>query len=71
MCGLSRQIDSIVRQVLDGRVMRPAKVDDNGNLLTYKEAQESEPIEKFSSLDDTSRQLKLSLAFEAEELASN
>jgi hypothetical protein len=63
--GLSTQIDNIVQQVLAGRVMRPADVDDNGNLLTYKEAQESAPIENFSSLDDTSRQL--SLALEAEE----
>jgi vesicle-fusing ATPase len=48
--------------------MRPAEVDDNGNLLTYKEAQESASIENFSSLDDTSRQLSLA-ALEAQELA--
>ena len=66
--GLSTQIDNIVRRVLDGRVMRPAEVDDNGNLLTYKEAQESASIENFSSLDDTSRQLSLA-ALEAEQLA--
>jgi len=66
--GLSMQIDCIVRRVLDGRVMRPAEVDDNGNLLTYKEAKESASMEDFSSLDDTSRQLSLA-ALEAEELA--
>ena len=66
--GLSTQIDCIVRRVLDGRVMRPAEVDDNGNLLTYKEAKESASMEDFSSLDDTSRQLSLA-ALEAEELA--
>ena len=66
--GLSTQIDCIVRRVLDGRVMRPAEVDDNGNLLTYKEAKESASMEEFSSLDDTSRQLSLA-ALEAKELA--
>lgn len=60
--GLSTQIDTIVRRVIDGRVMLPAEVDDNGNLLTYKEA------ENFPSLDDTSRRLSLAV-LEAEELA--
>lgn len=67
--GLSRQIDNIVRRVLDGRVIRPAEVDDNGNLLSYKEAMESgAPVDALSSLDDTSRQLSLA-TLEAEELS--
>jgi hypothetical protein len=36
--GLGRQIDNIVRRVLDGRVICPAELDKNGNLLSYGEA---------------------------------
>mmetsp|Transcript_40621 Transcript_40621/g.73261 ORF Transcript_40621/g.73261 Transcript_40621/m.73261 type:complete len:781 (+) Transcript_40621:39-2381(+) len=75
--GLGSQIDSIVRRVLDGRVIRPAEVDSNGNLLSYKEAKEifsedddgSVTGQKDElSLESTSKQLSLA-ALEAEELA--
>ena len=74
--GLGPQIDSIVRRVLDGRVIRPAEVDSSGNLLAYKEAKESmtvgneddKSVNDGLSLDDTSKQLSMA-TLEAEELA--
>ncbi|KAL7534075.1 hypothetical protein ACHAXR_007334 [Thalassiosira sp. AJA248-18] len=70
--GLGPQIDSIVRRVLDGRVIRPAEVDSTGNLLSYKEAKESmgaeDDMNDDLSLDGTSKKLSLA-ALEAEELA--
>jgi len=82
--GLGTQIDSIVRRVLDGRVIRPAEVDDGGNLLSYAEAKElattttttaeddgeeaKEDNDLLRSLDGASKQLSLA-ALEAEELA--
>ncbi|KAL9182523.1 hypothetical protein ACHAXT_013175 [Thalassiosira profunda] len=70
--GLGEQIDSIVRRVLDGRVIRPAEVDSSGNLLSYAEVKESLSEEDDGnegfSLDGTSKQLSLA-ALEAEELA--
>ena len=79
--GLGRQIDNIVRRVLDGRVIRPAEVDGDGNLLSYGEARgggggggsnrdadASGDGDALSSLDDASRRLSLA-ALEAEELA--
>ena len=75
--GLGPQIDAIVRRVLDGRVIRPAEVDGNGNLLSYKDAKDmnddgggnvnGHDDDEFS-LDNTSRQLSMA-ALEAEELA--
>jgi vesicle-fusing ATPase len=73
--GLSRQIDNIVRRVLDGRVIRPAEVDVDGNLLSYGEAKgksaggsNDDAAAFLSSLDDASRRLSM-VAMEAEELA--
>ena len=67
--GRGSQIDSIVRRVLDGRIIRPAEVDDSGNLLSYKEAKMSmEDGNDELSLDNTSKQLSLA-SMEAEELA--
>lgn len=67
--GLGPQIDSIVRRVLDGRVIRPAEVDGRGNMMSYKEAREAfggqGPDD--SALDGASRQLSLA-SLEAEEL---
>ena len=78
--GLGPQIDAIVRRVLDGRVIRPAEVDGNGNLLSYKDAKDmlganddgggnvnGHEDDEFS-LDNISRQLSMA-ALEAEELA--
>ena len=67
--GLGPQIDSIVRRVLDGRVIRPAEVDGRGNMMSYKEAREAFGNEgpDSSSLDGASRQLSLA-SLEAEEL---
>lgn len=68
--GLGPQIDSIVRRVLDGRVIRPAEVDGRGNMMSYKEAREAfggEGGADDSSLDGASRQLSLA-SLEAEEL---
>ncbi|KAL7434255.1 hypothetical protein ACHAXM_003966 [Skeletonema potamos] len=66
--GLGKQIDAIVRRVLDGRVIRPAEVDGNGNLLSYKEAKEQTKGDELGYLDNTSKQLSLA-ALEAEELS--
>jgi len=76
--GLGPQIDSIVRRVLDGRVIRPAEVDGKGNVLSFKEVAEanrnkngSENDEDGSGLmglDNASKQLSMA-AMEAEELA--
>jgi hypothetical protein len=72
--GLGPQIDSIVRRVLDGRVIRPAEVDSRGNLLSYKEVMESMELDDDGELNDgfssdnTAKQLSLA-ALEAEELA--
>ncbi len=74
--GLGPQIDSIVRRVLDGRVIRPAEVDGDGNLLSYREAKEmvgdddvaGDAGDGLSSLDGAARRLSLA-ALEAEELA--
>jgi vesicle-fusing ATPase len=73
--GLGRQIDNIVRRVLDGRVLRPAEVDEDGNLLSYGDARgrgagggSGDDDGALSSLDDASRRLSLA-ALEAEELA--
>ena len=64
--GLGRQIDNIVRRVLDGPVIRPAEVDDDGNLLSYKDvrvkgagANYDASDDVLSSLDDASRQLSM------------
>ena len=67
--GLGEQIDAIVRRVLDGRVIRPAEMDENGNLLSYKEAREqNNEGDELGYLDNTSKQLSLA-ALEAEELS--
>ena len=79
--GLGQQIDNIVRRVLDGRVIRPAEVDEDGNLLSYGEAKgkgaagsnddtaaNGNDYDVLSSLDDASRRLSMA-ALEAEELA--
>ena len=75
--GLGPQIDSIVRRVLDGRVIRPAEVDSSGNLLSYKEVKQVQSLDGSMNeqdqalgfqFDDASKQLSLA-ALEAEELA--
>ena len=66
--GLGSQIDTIVRRVLDGRVIRPAEMDKNGNLLSYKEANERAQGNDLDYLDDASKQLSIA-ALEAEELS--
>lgn len=68
--GLGKQIDAIVRRVLDGRVIRPAEMDENGNLLSYKEAKEQTGAkgDELGYLDNASKQLSLA-ALEAEELS--
>ena len=68
--GLGKQIDAIVRRVLDGRVIRPAETDENGNLLSYKEAKQQTNAEgdELGYLDNASKQLSLA-ALEAEELS--
>ena len=72
--GLGPQIESIVRRVLDGRVLRPAEVGASGEALSYREAQEvavkggEENGGDALSLDSTSQQLSR-VALEAEELA--
>eukprot|EP00985_Skeletonema_marinoi_P030687 scaffold33348_cov66-Skeletonema_marinoi.AAC.1 len=68
--GLGKQIDAIVRRVLDGRVIRPAEMDENGNLLSYKEAKQQTGAEgdELGYLDNASKQLSLA-ALEAEELS--
>lgn len=68
--GLGKQIDAIVRRVLDGRVIRPAEMDENGNLLSYKEAKQQTGGEgdELGYLDNASKQLSLA-ALEAEELS--
>ncbi len=68
--GLGKQIDAIVRRVLDGRVIRPAEMDENGNLLSYKEAKQQTNGEgdELGYLDNASKQLSLA-ALEAEELS--
>lgn len=68
--GLGKQIDAIVRRVLDGRVIRPAETDENGNLLSYKEAkqQTSGDGDDLGYLDNASKQLSLA-TLEAEELS--
>eukprot|EP00577_Skeletonema_sp_RCC1716_P009275 CAMPEP_0113437716 /NCGR_PEP_ID=MMETSP0013_2-20120614/37574_1 /TAXON_ID=2843 ORGANISM="Skeletonema costatum, Strain 1716" /NCGR_SAMPLE_ID=MMETSP0013_2 /ASSEMBLY_ACC=CAM_ASM_000158 /LENGTH=690 /DNA_ID=CAMNT_0000328409 /DNA_START=247 /DNA_END=2315 /DNA_ORIENTATION=- /assembly_acc=CAM_ASM_000158 len=68
--GLGKQIDAIVRRVLDGRVIRPAEMDENGNLLSYKEAKQHTGAEgdELGYLDNASKQLSLA-ALEAEELS--
>jgi hypothetical protein len=52
--GLQKQIDAIVRRVLDGRVIRPVQEDDNSNAVSEK--------------DETTTALTVA-AMEAEELA--
>ena len=77
--GLGPQIDSIVRRVLDGRVIRPAEVDGRGNLLSFDEAKSqyggdennlngNNEQNQAMGLEDASKQLSLA-AMEAEELA--
>eukprot|EP00985_Skeletonema_marinoi_P007762 scaffold3453_cov230-Skeletonema_marinoi.AAC.14 len=68
--GLGKQIDAIVRRVLDGRVIRPAEMDENGNLLSYKEAKQQPGADgdELGYLDNASKQLSLA-ALEAEELS--
>lgn len=76
--GLGPQIDSIVRRVLDGRVIRPAEVDGKGNVLSFKEVAEANRNKNESDtdedgsgmmgLDNASKQLSMA-AMEAEELA--
>lgn len=68
--GLGKQIGEIVRRVLDGRVIRPAEMDENGNLLSYKEARQQTNGEgdELGYLDNASKQLSLA-ALEAEELS--
>ncbi|KAL7468258.1 hypothetical protein ACHAXS_008485, partial [Conticribra weissflogii] len=71
--GLGPQIDSIVRRVLDGRVIRPAEVDGRGNVLSFKEVAETkrnndEDESGLMALDNSSKQLSMA-ALEAEELA--
>lgn len=68
--GLGKQIDAIVRRVLDGRVIRPAETDENGNLLSYKEAKQQTSAEgdELGYLDNASKQISLA-ALEAEELS--
>ena len=66
--GLGLQIDAIVRRVLDGRVIRPAEMDEKGNLLSYKEAKEQTSAQELGYLDDASKQLSIA-ALEAEELS--
>ena len=66
--GLGSQIDAIVRRVLDGRVIRPAEMDEKGNLLSYKEAKEQTSAQELGYLDDASKQLSIA-ALEAEELS--
>ena len=62
--GLGSQIDAIVRRVLDGRVIRPAEVDANGNLLSFQEAKSQHDA---FDLDDSSKKLSMA-ALEAQEL---
>jgi hypothetical protein len=68
--GLGPQIDAIVRRVLDGRVIRPAEVDANGNLLSFRDANEltgkGQERDGFH-LDDSSKLLSMA-ALEAQEL---
>ena len=64
--GLGKQIDAIVRRVLDGRVIRPAERDENGNLLSYREVKEQR--DELGYLDNASKQLSLA-TLEAEELS--
>jgi len=66
--GLQPQIDAIVRRVLDGRIIRPAEVDNSGNLLSYKEAKQQLNDDELSSLDNAAKQVSMA-ALEAEELA--
>eukprot|EP00804_Cyclotella_cryptica_P025535 CCRYP_002800-RA/>CCRYP_002800-RA protein AED:0.22 eAED:0.22 QI:0/0.66/0.5/1/0.33/0/4/2164/549 len=68
--GLGPQIDAIVRRVLDGRVIRPAEVDSNGNLLSFQDAKaltrNGQERDGFH-LDDSSKLLSMA-ALEAQEL---
>ncbi|KAL7482321.1 hypothetical protein ACHAW6_007992 [Cyclotella cf. meneghiniana] len=68
--GLGPQIDAIVRRVLDGRVIRPAEVDANGNLLSFRDAKEltgkGQQQDGFH-LEDSSKLLSMA-ALEAQEL---
>eukprot|EP00970_Alexandrium_tamarense_P009513 scaffold1899_cov182-Alexandrium_tamarense.AAC.33 len=66
--GLGPQIDSIVRRVLDGRVIRPAEVDESGEMLSYKEAISQTKSQDGFAMDGASKQLSLA-ALEASELA--
>ena len=63
--GLRPQIDAIVRRVLDGRVIRPAETDANGNLMSFSEAKSVN--EDGFDLDNSSKLLSLA-ALEAQEL---
>lgn len=64
--GLGPQIDAIVRRVLDGRVIRPAEVDAQGNLLSFQEAKSLSAEDGFD-FDDSSKSLSMA-ALEAQEL---
>ena len=67
--GLGPQIESIVRRVLDGRVIRPAETDANGNLLSFQEAKSlnSDVDDDGFDLDSSSKLLSMA-ALEAQEL---
>jgi hypothetical protein len=67
--GLGPQIEAIVRRVLDGRVIRPAEVDAQGNMLSFQEAKSqynSEVGDDFS-FDESAKQLSMA-SLEAQEL---
>ena len=67
--GLGPQIESIVRRVLDGRVIRPAETDANGNLLSFQEAKSLNSNTEDGSFDlDSSSKLLSMAALEAQEL---
>jgi hypothetical protein len=65
--GLGPQIEAIVRRVLDGRVIRPAEVDAQGNMLSFIEAKSQYSDTVGFGLDESTKQLSMA-SLEAQEL---